>query len=82
MRHSHYQVALLHQALQEDKSNLATWRWYNGLVDSQRLALRFTHDQWVVAIDGSDYACAECLYAAVRWAHIMTRSGGYITFAA
>jgi hypothetical protein len=82
MRSPHYQVALLHQALQADKSNLTTWRWYSDLVDNHRLALRFNENQWVVAIDGSDFACAECLYAAVSWAHIITRSGGYITFAA
>ena len=82
MSHSHYEVAVLHQALQSDESNLATWRWYSDLVDHQRLALRLKEDQWVVALDGSDFACAEGLYAAVRWAHIMTHSGGYITFAA
>ncbi|MGY6235954.1 hypothetical protein [Burkholderia ambifaria] len=74
-------VTDLHQALQADKSNPATWRWYSDLVDNQRLALRLKEDQWVVAIDGSDFACAQGLYAAVRWAHIMTHSGGYITFA-
>ncbi|VVE09382.1 hypothetical protein [Pandoraea terrigena] len=79
---SDFEVTALHQALQADKSNPATWRWYSDLVNSQRLALRLNEDQWVVAIDGSDFACAEGLYAAVRWAHIMTHSGGYITFAA
>jgi hypothetical protein len=51
------------------------------LVDNQRLALRLKENQWVVAIDGSDFACAESLAAALRWTHIMTHSGGYITFA-
>ncbi|EMN5131730.1 hypothetical protein RVV79_004881 [Burkholderia contaminans] len=75
------EVTALHQALQADKSNPATWRWYRDLVENQRLALCLKEDQWVVAIDGSDFASAEGLYAAVRWAHIMTHSGGYITFA-
>ncbi|MEI7297378.1 hypothetical protein WCQ02_35080 [Paraburkholderia tropica] len=82
MRLPDCQVAALHQALQSDESSLATWRWYSDLVDNQRLALRLKGDQWVVTIDGSDFACAESLAAALRWTHIMTHSGGYITFAA
>lgn len=82
MQTEHTQVALLHHALRTDEANPATWRWYSELVDQQRLSLRRHCDQWIVALDGSDFSCAECLHAAVRWAHIMTHSGGYITFAA
>ncbi len=82
MQHEEPQIALLHHALRTDKANPATWRWYSALVEHQRLSVRRESDQWVVALDGSDFSCSECLYAAVRWAHIMTHSGGYITFAA